>query len=74
VNVHYEVELAVIMGKSAHNIKHAKETMPPEEYDKLWQNAIFGYAIGIDLTARNLQDEAKKAGLPWTSAKGFRIE
>lgn len=32
---------------------------------------ITGYAIGIDLTARNIQDEAKKKGLPWTIAKGF---
>ena len=27
-------------------------------------------AVGIDMTARNVQDEAKKAGLPWTAAKG----
>ena len=33
-----------------------------------WRTA---YALAIDLTARNLQDEAKKKGLPWTIAKGF---
>ena len=32
------------------------------------------FFLGIDLTARNLQDEAKKAGLPWSSAKGMSIE
>ena len=30
-----------------------------------------GYLVGIDMTARNIQDEAKKQGLPWTTAKGF---
>lgn len=30
-----------------------------------------GYALGIDMTARNAQDEAKKKGLPWSIAKGF---
>lgn len=30
-----------------------------------------GYALGVDMTARNLQDEAKKKGMPWSAAKGF---
>jgi 2-keto-4-pentenoate hydratase/2-oxohepta-3-ene-1,7-dioic acid hydratase in catechol pathway len=30
-----------------------------------------GYIVGIDMTARNVQDAAKRAGLPWTIAKGF---
>jgi len=30
-----------------------------------------GYILAIDMTARNVQDEAKKKGLPWTIAKGF---
>ncbi|KAI4263927.1 MAG: hypothetical protein L6R42_000942 [Xanthoria sp. 1 TBL-2021] len=34
-------------------------------------DAIDGYAVGIDMTARNTQDEAKKKGLPWSIAKGF---
>ena len=32
---------------------------------------IFGYAVGIDLTRRDLQTDAKKAGRPWDMAKGF---
>ncbi|KAL8869687.1 MAG: hypothetical protein Q9174_004080, partial [Haloplaca sp. 1 TL-2023] len=33
--------------------------------------AIDGYAVAIDMTARNVQDEAKAKGLPWSIAKGF---
>lgn len=33
--------------------------------------AVIGYLLGIDMTARNVQEEAKKKGLPWTIAKGF---
>jgi fumarylpyruvate hydrolase len=32
---------------------------------------VFGYAVGVDLTRRDLQLEAKKAGRPWSTAKGF---
>jgi acylpyruvate hydrolase len=32
---------------------------------------VSGYALGIDMTARNTQNEAKKKGLPWSIAKGF---
>ena len=32
---------------------------------------VSGYALGIDMTARNAQDEAKEKGLPWSIAKGF---
>ncbi|KAI9773246.1 MAG: hypothetical protein M1835_006178 [Candelina submexicana] len=56
VNLHYEVELALIIGKSVKSLKEDDEA---------------GYAVGIDMTARNVQDEAKKKGLPWTTAKGF---
>lgn len=34
-------------------------------------DAIEGYAVAIDMTARNVQDECKRKGLPWTTAKGF---
>jgi acylpyruvate hydrolase len=34
-------------------------------------NNITGYLLAIDMTARNVQDEAKKKGLPWSIAKGF---
>ena len=42
-----------------------------ESDEKGAMDAIAGYAISIDLTARNMQDEAKKKGLSWTAAKGF---
>jgi acylpyruvate hydrolase len=32
---------------------------------------VAGYALALDLTARNHQDEAKKQGWPWTLAKGY---
>lgn len=34
-------------------------------------DAVAGYAVSIDMTARDVQEEAKKKGLPWTAAKGF---
>ncbi|OBA19633.1 hypothetical protein METBIDRAFT_46041 [Metschnikowia bicuspidata var. bicuspidata NRRL YB-4993] len=62
--VHHEVELAVILGKDLRNLT---EDFSPE--DAL--EAIDGYALSIDMTARNVQDEAKKKGLPWSIGKGF---
>lgn len=35
------------------------------------QRYVAGYALALDMTARNLQDAAKKAGLPWSQAKGY---
>lgn len=62
--VHHEVELAVILGKSLKNL--------PEDFShEQALDAIEGYALSIDMTARNVQDEAKKKGLPWSIAKGF---
>ncbi|KAJ1903067.1 Acylpyruvase fahd1, mitochondrial [Coemansia sp. S100] len=58
--VHHEVELGVVIGKRGRDIQAADAF----EY-------ISGYALALDLTARNLQDEAKKKGLPWSAAKGF---
>ncbi|KAJ1896324.1 hypothetical protein LPJ66_004062 [Kickxella alabastrina] len=58
--VHHEVELGVVIGKTGRDISAANAS----EY-------IAGYALALDLTARNLQDEAKKKGLPWSAAKGF---
>ena len=43
----------------------------PEENEKAALDSIAGYCVAIDMTARNMQDEAKKKGLPWTAAKGF---
>jgi len=59
-NLHFEGELVVAIGKSAHNIK------PLESPHHIW-----GYAIGNDLTRRDLQSEAKKLGRPWDWGKGF---
>ncbi|ORY00282.1 hypothetical protein K493DRAFT_312897 [Basidiobolus meristosporus CBS 931.73] len=58
--VHHEVELAVVIGKEGRDI----DAHHADHY-------IAGYALGIDLTARNLQEHAKKKGLPWSTAKGF---
>ncbi|CAO3674956.1 hypothetical protein G6F70_001334 [Rhizopus microsporus] len=58
--VHHEVELAVVIGKEARDCP-ASQAM----------EHVAGYALAIDCTARNLQNEAKKKGLPWSTAKGF---
>ncbi|MCZ6828610.1 MAG: fumarylacetoacetate hydrolase family protein [Gammaproteobacteria bacterium] len=58
--LHYEVELVVALGKPASEI-------PPEDAAE----CIYGYAVGIDLTRRDLQAEAKKLSRPWDTAKGF---
>ncbi|AMM54976.1 fumarylacetoacetate hydrolase family protein [Pyrococcus kukulkanii] len=58
--VDHEVELAVIIGKRARKV-------PAERaFDY-----ILGYTILLDITARDLQDEARKLGHPWTLCKGF---
>lgn len=58
--VHHEVELGVVIGKDGRDIS-AKDA----------HNYIAGYTLALDMTARNLQDQAKKAGLPWSAAKGY---
>ncbi|KAG0021134.1 hypothetical protein BGZ81_009064 [Podila clonocystis] len=58
--VHHEVELGVVIGKDGRDIKAANAN----EY-------IAGYTLALDMTARNLQDIVKKAGLPWSAAKGY---
>ena len=59
-NLHHEIELVVAIGEAGANIAAANATAH-----------IFGYAVGIDLTRRDLQAAAKKAGRPWDTAKGF---
>ena len=59
-NLHHEVELVVAIGKGGAGIG-ARAGL-----DRVW-----GYAVGVDLTRRDLQNEAKKAGQPWDAAKGF---
>jgi fumarylpyruvate hydrolase len=58
--LHHEVELVIGLNKGGANI-HAADA----------SSMIFGYAVGIDLTRRDLQAEAKKTGRPWDMAKGF---
>lgn len=58
--VHHEVELVVVIGKQGKSI--------PEEQAL---EHVLGYAVGLDLTLRDLQSEAKKRGEPWTLSKGF---
>ncbi|KAI1308764.1 hypothetical protein EDD11_004173 [Mortierella claussenii] len=58
--VHHELELAVIIGKSGRDI-------PANDANSY----IAGYALSLDMTARNLQEQAKKKGMPWSAAKGF---
>jgi acylpyruvate hydrolase len=65
VILHYELELAVILGKKLQNLD------PSKFGEKEAVDAIDGYALALDLTARNVQDEAKKKGLPWSIGKGF---
>jgi len=58
--VHHEVELVVVIGKSGRAI-HEDEAM----------NHVLGYAVGLDMTLREVQAEAKRKGEPWALAKGF---
>jgi 5-carboxymethyl-2-hydroxymuconate isomerase len=57
---HYEVELAVLIGKWGKNIPEAEA-----------MEHVAGYGVAIDLTLRDVQNEQKKKGLPWEIAKGF---
>ena len=59
-DLHHEVELVVALRQGGSNIPAADAA-----------SLIFGYAVGIDLTRRDLQAEAKKAGRPWDMGKGF---
>lgn len=43
----------------------------PQEDEEGALDAIAGYAVSIDMTARDVQEEAKKKSMPWTAAKGF---
>jgi len=59
-NLHHEVELVVAISKEANHVS-------AEEASK----CIFGYAVGNDLTRRDLQDEAKKPAAHGKRAKGL---
>jgi 2-keto-4-pentenoate hydratase/2-oxohepta-3-ene-1,7-dioic acid hydratase in catechol pathway len=58
--LHHEVELGVVIGKKCKNINQKNAI-----------NYILGYLLALDITARDIQSEAKKNGWPWTIAKGF---
>jgi 2-keto-4-pentenoate hydratase/2-oxohepta-3-ene-1,7-dioic acid hydratase in catechol pathway len=61
-DLHHEVELVVALGRDA----------PAGELDPADAAAlIFGYAVGLDLTRRDLQTAAKAKGLPWDTGKAF---
>jgi fumarylpyruvate hydrolase len=57
----HEIELVVGIGRGGRNID-------PEQVE---QHHIWGYAAGLDLTRRDLQQHAKRTGGPWESAKAF---
>lgn len=59
-NLHHEIELVVALGRGGTNIETARAL-----------DHVFGYAVGNDLTRRDLQNEAKEKGRPWSTAKGF---
>ena len=58
--LHHEVELVVMIGREG------KDVSPAKAYEHVW-----GYAVGLDMTLRDIQVEAKDHGLPWAVAKGF---
>ena len=59
-NLHHEIELVLAMGKGGRDIPAANAL-----------EHVYGYALGIDLTRRDLQNEAKKTGRPWEIGKAF---
>ena len=59
-NLHHEVELVVAIGTGGSNILAADA-----------HRHIYGYAVGLDMTRRDLQNDMKKQGRPWCIGKGF---
>jgi len=59
-DLHFEMEMVVAIGGHARNLAVA------DAWDAVW-----GYAAGLDMTRRDLQAAAKKAGRPWDMSKGF---
>ncbi len=59
-NLHHEVELVVALKSGGKDIPIEKAL-----------DCIWGYGVGVDLTRRDLQDEAKKLARPWDMSKGF---
>lgn len=59
-NLHHEIELVVAIGKGGKNIAAAQA-----------MEHIWGYAVGLDMTRRDLQNDMKKQGRPWCIGKAF---
>ena len=59
-NLHYEVEMIVALSSGGRDIAVADALA-----------CVYGYGVGLDLTRRDLQAEAKQKGRPWDTAKGF---
>ena len=59
-NLHHEVELVIAMGSGGSDISGAEAS-----------DHIFGYAVGVDLTRRDLQQQMKENGRPWDIGKSF---
>jgi fumarylpyruvate hydrolase len=59
-NLHHEIELVVAIGVGGKNIAAADAA-----------KHIYGYAVGLDMTRRDLQNEMKKQGRPWCIGKAF---
>lgn len=59
-NLHHEIELVIAIGKGGRNIPVANAL-----------EHVFGYAVGNDLTRRDLQFEARDKGRPWDTGKAF---
>ena len=59
-DVHHELEMVVAIGKGGSNIS------ADYALDQVW-----GYGLGLDMTRRDLQGEAKKMGRPWDTGKAF---
>lgn len=59
-DLHHEIELVVMIGKEGKDVQR--------EYA---MEHVSGYAVGLDMTLRDVQAKAKKGGMPWSIAKGF---
>ena len=59
-NLHHEIELVVALGSGGRDIPVGEAP-----------GRVFGYAVGLDLTRRDMQARAKEKGHPWDMAKGF---
>jgi fumarylpyruvate hydrolase len=59
-NLHHEIELVVAIGSAGADVPVGRAL-----------DLVYGYAVGVDLTRRDLQNAAKDKGQPWEASKGF---